>query len=53
MQIRKWIAADLFSQAEHDELAQAVLISPDQNLLDKVEKIINETISAQEKKGNY
>lgn len=24
-----WIAMDLFSQAEHDELAQAVLISPD------------------------
>ena len=46
----KWIAADLFSQAEHDELAQAVLISPDQNLLDKVEKIINETISAQKRK---
>ena len=46
----KWIAADLFSQAEHDELAQAVLISPDQNLLDKVEKIINETISGQERK---
>ena len=24
-----WIAMDLFSQAEHDELAQAILISPD------------------------
>ena len=24
-----WIAMDLFSQAEHDELAQAILLSPD------------------------
>ncbi len=45
-----WIAADLFSQAEHDELAQSILISPDQNLLDNVEKIINEKISSQVRK---
>ncbi len=31
-----WIAMDLFSQAEHDELAQAILISPDGALLDAV-----------------
>ena len=31
-----WIAMDLFSQAEHDELAQAILISPDASFLDKV-----------------
>jgi histidinol dehydrogenase len=31
-----WIAMDLFSQAEHDEDAQAILISPDQNFLDQV-----------------
>ena len=32
-----WIAMDLFSQAEHDELAQAILLSPDAAFLDAVE----------------
>ncbi|MGA7949835.1 MAG: histidinol dehydrogenase [Thiobacillaceae bacterium] len=32
-----WIAMDLFSQAEHDELAQAILLSPDTDFLDAVE----------------
>jgi histidinol dehydrogenase len=32
-----WIALDLFSQAEHDELAQAVLLTPDASLLARVE----------------
>ncbi|BAW80977.1 histidinol dehydrogenase [Candidatus Nitrosoglobus terrae] len=32
----EWIAMDLFSQAEHDEDAQAILISPDPVFLDKV-----------------
>jgi histidinol dehydrogenase len=31
-----WVAMDLFSQAEHDELAQALLISPDATLIDAV-----------------
>ena len=31
-----WVAMDLFSQAEHDELAQAILLSPDREFLDKV-----------------
>ncbi len=31
-----WIAMDLFSQAEHDEEAQAILISPDCGVLDRV-----------------
>ena len=31
-----WIAMDLFSQAEHDELAQSILLSPDAKFLDKV-----------------
>ena len=31
-----WVALDLFSQAEHDELAQAILLSPDEALLDAV-----------------
>jgi histidinol dehydrogenase len=28
-----WIAMDMFSQAEHDELAQAILLSPDQKFI--------------------
>jgi len=36
-----WIAMDLFSQAEHDEQAQSILISPDGAFLDAVEKSIN------------
>jgi histidinol dehydrogenase len=31
-----WIAMDLFSQAEHDEDAQAILLSPDAEFLDRV-----------------
>ena len=31
-----WIALDLFAQAEHDEMAQAILLSPDVGLLDRV-----------------
>ena len=31
-----WVAMDLFSQAEHDEMAQAILLSPDANFLDRV-----------------
>jgi histidinol dehydrogenase len=31
-----WIAVDLFSQAEHDEDAQSILVSPDEAFLDRV-----------------
>ncbi len=31
-----WVTMDLFSQAEHDEDAQAILLSPDEGLLDAV-----------------
>jgi histidinol dehydrogenase len=31
-----WVAMDLFSQAEHDELAQSILLSPDAAYLDAV-----------------
>lgn len=31
-----WIALDLFSQAEHDEDAQSILVSPDADFLDQV-----------------
>lgn len=31
-----WVAMDLFSQAEHDEMAQAILLCPDPTFLSKV-----------------
>ena len=31
-----WVAMDLFSQAEHDEMAQAILLSPDAGFLERV-----------------
>lgn len=36
-----WVAMDLFSQAEHDELAQSILLSPDASYLDRVQSEIN------------
>jgi histidinol dehydrogenase len=35
-----WIAMDLFSQAEHDEIAQAILLSPSADFLTKVQESI-------------
>src|SRR5205807_7710129 len=32
-----WVALDLFSQAEHDELAQAILLTPDRRLIERVQ----------------
>ncbi|RMH51612.1 MAG: histidinol dehydrogenase [Zetaproteobacteria bacterium] len=41
-----WLAADLLSQAEHDAAAQAVLISDDADLLDRVEAEIARQLAA-------
>jgi histidinol dehydrogenase len=35
-----WIAADLLAQAEHDESAQAILVTDDPNLADAVERAV-------------
>ncbi|NWG73681.1 MAG: histidinol dehydrogenase, partial [Rubrivivax sp.] len=35
-----WVAMDLFSQAEHDELAQSILLSPDGGYIDRVQAAI-------------
>ncbi|WP_027009546.1 histidinol dehydrogenase [Conchiformibius kuhniae] len=35
-----WVAMDLFSQAEHDEIAQAILIAPSQRYLNDVQNAI-------------
>ena len=39
-----WVAMDLFSQAEHDELAQAILLAPDAAFLDRVQASIDKLI---------
>ena len=35
-----WIAMDLFAQAEHDEMAQAIAVSADASVLDRIEQAI-------------
>ncbi|MEM8844096.1 MAG: histidinol dehydrogenase, partial [Pseudomonadota bacterium] len=40
----EWTAMDLFSQAEHDVLARATLISTSSDMLNKVEKAMNELL---------
>lgn len=37
-----WLAMDLLSQAEHDTVAQAILITPDAHLVDQVEAAIEQ-----------
>jgi histidinol dehydrogenase len=46
-----WIAMDLFSQAEHDENAQAILISDDKSFLDEVERAIEKLLPAMQRKS--
>ncbi len=45
-----WIAMDLFSQAEHDEDAQSILVSPDANFLKDVEASIEKLLPTMERK---
>ncbi len=45
-----WIAMDLFSQAEHDEDAQSILVSPDAGFLHKVQASINRLLPTMERK---
>lgn len=39
-----WVAMDLFSQAEHDEIAQSILLCPDRDFIDQVEKSLNQLL---------
>ena len=39
-----WIAMDLFSQAEHDELAQSILLCPDEKFIQEVQNSINKLL---------
>jgi histidinol dehydrogenase len=45
-----WVAMDLFSQAEHDEDAQPILVTPDAAFIDAVEKSINKLLPTMERK---
>ena len=45
-----WVAMDLFSQAEHDEDAQSILISPDAAFLDAVQSSMKKLLPTMERK---
>lgn len=46
-----WVAMDLFSQAEHDELAQSILLSPDAGYLDAVLAAMQRLLPEQPRHG--
>jgi histidinol dehydrogenase len=46
-----WITMDLFSQAEHDELAQAILLSPDIEFIKSVEEKITSHLDKMPRKN--
>ncbi|MFH0934292.1 MAG: histidinol dehydrogenase, partial [Pseudomonadota bacterium] len=45
-----WVAMDLFSQAEHDELAQAILLSPDAAFIEAVAASANKLLEQMPRK---
>jgi len=45
-----WIAMDLFSQAEHDEEAQSILISPDEKFITQVKQSIERLLEEMPRK---
>jgi len=45
-----WAAMDLFSQAEHDESAQAILLSPDEDYLDAIQASVNKLLPGMDRK---
>jgi len=46
----EWIAMDLFSQAEHDEQAQPILVSPDERFLERVASAMTELLPEMERR---
>lgn len=46
-----WIAMDLFSQAEHDENAQSILITTDESFIDRVQQSIAKLLPTMERKA--
>ncbi|MDA8905649.1 histidinol dehydrogenase [Candidatus Thioglobus sp.] len=45
-----WIAMDLFSQAEHDEEAQSILLCPDKDFIEKVRNSIQRLLPSMDRK---
>jgi len=45
-----WIAMDLFSQAEHDEEAQSILVCPDENYIEQVKQSIERLLEEMPRK---
>ncbi|GLW59831.1 MAG: histidinol dehydrogenase [Hydrogenophilus thermoluteolus] len=46
-----WVAMDLFAQAEHDELAQAILVSTDRAFLERVQESIARLLPQQPRRA--
>ena len=46
-----WVAMDLFSQAEHDELAQSILLCPDEEFIEAVQASINSLLPEMPRKN--
>ena len=46
-----WVAMDLFSQAEHDDLAQSILLCPDAAYIDAVQASINKLLPEMPRKN--
>ncbi|RTZ62081.1 MAG: histidinol dehydrogenase [Gammaproteobacteria bacterium] len=46
-----WVAMDLFSQAEHDEEAQSILVSPDADVIDAVQAAMERLIDDMPRKA--
>ena len=47
----KYIAADLLSQAEHDEMASAILVTTSNEAADEIERVINAFVPTMERKA--
>jgi histidinol dehydrogenase len=45
-----WVAMDLFSQAEHDEAAQSILLSPDADFVNRVRQSIDRLLPEMERR---
>lgn len=45
----EWLVMDLFAQAEHDEKAQSILLSADQDLLEEVDRLICQLLPGMER----
>ncbi len=46
-----WVAMDLFSQAEHDEDAQSILVTPDEGFIERVKASIEKLLPTMERKA--